>query len=161
MAFEHGMYSKFSTDNIFSGMIDSDGNIFSANTRNNGTKIGIDAQREKELLDQISEQEDIIKNYYDKLVELGVIEIPKTPEELAQEQAEQQAMINQQLLEAIGTLNAEIKELKSNEYSRNANENSGIEIGNNCEDDREKPATGKKRTESGKANNSASNGKSK
>lgn len=146
MAYEESSYQKFSTDNLFTGMLDLDGTIYTANMRSNRTKIGIDTEREQELLNQINEQEEIIKNYYDKLVSLGVIEIPKTPEQIAQEQAEQQAIINQQLLEAIGALNAEIKELKgadANGSSRNDFESGIKPSGENSTTDRAKSGSGK------------------
>lgn len=113
MAYEEFSSQKFSTDNIFTGMIDMDGNIYNASMRNTRTKIGIDAQKESELLAQISEMQETLDNYREKLIELGVIEVPKTPEQIAQEQAEQQAIVNQQLLEAISALNAEVKELRN------------------------------------------------
>lgn len=124
MAFEE-TYQKFSTDNIFTGMIDLDGNIYNASMRNNRVKIGVDAEREQELLNQIEEMQGVIDNYYQKLVDLGAIIPPKTPEQIAQEQAEQQSLINQQLLEAIGSLQAELKEMKSN-----GNDGSSITVGN-------------------------------
>lgn len=150
MAYEESTYQKFSTENIFSGMIDMDGNIYNASMRSNRTKIGIDAEREQELLNQISEQEEIIKNYYDKLIELGVIVPPKTTEELAaeqlkitQEQAEQQALINQSLLEAISSLQSELKEMKTHGNGRNNIESSFKPDEQDSANDRKKSATGK------------------
>lgn len=113
MAYEE-TYQKFSTENIFTGRINMDGEIFTTNMRGLGSKVGIDVEREQELLKQIEEMQGVIDNYYQKLVDLGAIEVPKTSEQIAQEQAEQQAIINQQLLEAIGALNAEVKELRAN-----------------------------------------------
>lgn len=148
MAYEES-YQKFSTDNLFTGRLDLDGTIYNANMRGVGTKVGIDAEREQELLNQISEQEEIIKNYYDKLVSLGVIEVPKTPEEIALEQAAAQATINQQLLEAIGALNTEIKELKG----ANANGNSGYGIEDGREPDKQNSTDNRKVTARNKGSN--------
>lgn len=158
MAYEERAYQKFSTENIFTGMIDMDGNIYSANMRSDRTKIGIDAQKEQELLNQIAEMQETLDNYHEKLVELGVIQIPKSPEQIAQEQAEQQAVINQQLLEAIGALNLEIKELKgvdTNGNSRNNTKSSNEPVEQNSADNREKSAAGKGGTRARKAATSA------
>lgn len=150
MAYEES-YSKFSTDNLFTGVLELDGTIYTASTRNNRRKIGIDSQREEELLRQINEQEEIIKNYYDKLVEIGIITPPKTSEEiaaeqlrLAQEQAEQQALINQSLLEAISGLQSQIKEMTNNGDVRSSSEFSGNTDGQNIKDTG-KISTGNKR----------------
>ena len=99
--------------NIFSGMIDEDGTIYEATSGRKRNIVGIDDQRHSELLKQISDMQGVIDNYYEKLVELGAITPPKTPEQIAQEQAAQQAEINMKLLEAINNLQIEIGTLKS------------------------------------------------
>lgn len=165
MAYEES-YLKYSTDNIFTGAIDRDGTIYQANMRNK-TKIGIDSEREQELLNQMSEMQATLDNYYGKLVELGEIKVPKSAEEIAaeqlrmaQEQAEQQAMINQQLLEAIGSLNAEVRELKGvteNGMDRQYTGTSGNAIGSDSEINRAKPAASKSRNTTRKKVDSANN----
>jgi len=106
------------------GITDADGTIYSFISGRKGQVIGVDLQREQELLTQIGEMESVLENYYQKLVELGVIVPEKTPEQIAkeaaeeqlrivQEQAEEQAKINQALLSAIQGLQAEITEIKS------------------------------------------------
>lgn len=101
-------------ENIFTGMIDEQGNIYEASTGRKRQIVGVDSQREQELLNQINDMQVTIDNYYEKLVELGVITPPKTAEEIATEQAAQQSQINQSLLEAINSLKSEIKELRAN-----------------------------------------------
>jgi len=146
MAYEES-YTRYSAENVFTGLISENGDIYNANYRGARDKIGIDNERETELLKLIEDQEEIIKNYYDKLVELGVITPQKSAEEIAMEQAMEQARINQQLLEAIGALNAEIKELKgagSNVDDRYGAESRGKSDEQNSADNGQKPAAGKR-----------------
>ena len=98
--------------NIFSGIIDQEGNIFEINGYRKGQKIGVDTQRENELLKQIDEITGITDSYRDRLVELGVIQMPKTPEQIATEQANEQQKINKALFEALTGFKSEISELK-------------------------------------------------
>lgn len=111
------------TDNTFVALIDQNGYIRDMSTGRRGEVIGIDYQKEEEYKATIAEMQETLDNYYNKLVELGAITIPKTPEQIAQEaaaeqvriaqeQAEQQATINQALLQAIEGLSTELKELK-------------------------------------------------
>lgn len=99
--------------NIFTGMIDLNGDIYQASVGRNRQKIGIDIQKESELLKQIEEMQSVIDNYYDKLVELGEIIPVKSVEQIAMEQQAEQKEINLALLDAISSLQNEIKELKS------------------------------------------------
>lgn len=115
--------------NVFTAVIDQDGIIYEAGTGRKRQVVGIDTQKEQEYIKTIAELRETLDNYYNKLVSLGVITPPKTPEEiaaeqlkLAQEQAAQQAEINSKLLEAIGTLKAEIKEIKDHGYSEEGGE---------------------------------------
>ena len=145
MAYEES-YTRYSAENVFTGLISENGDIYNANYRGARDKIGIDNERESELLKLIEEQEEIIKNYYEKLVDLGVITPKKSAEEIAMEQAIEQARINQQLLEAIGALNAEIKELKG--AGKNVNDRYGVEScgksdEQNSADNGKKPTTSK------------------
>jgi len=105
------------------GITDLDGTIYAYNSGRKGQAIGVDLQREKELLSQIGDMQDVIENYYSKLVELGAIVPEKSPEQvakeaaeeqlrIAREQSEQQAIVNQALLDAVSSLKAEIAEIK-------------------------------------------------
>lgn len=158
--YEEGMYSKMSADNLFTGYIEKDGSIYVANIRGNQTKVGIDVQRESELLAHIDEITTVMTEYRDKLIELGVLKLPKTPEELAQEQANQQAMINTQLLEAIKVLKDEIKDLKgvnANGNDRLVNDGSRDADGNDSENDRAQAGGNQKRTRASQKGASANN----
>lgn len=120
----------YNSENTFVAMIDSNGMIRDMSTGRRGEIIGVDYQKEDEYKRTIAEMQETLDNYYSKLVELGVIAIPKSPEiiaqeaaaeqlRLTQEQATQQAKINEAILGAIENLNAEMKELKTNGRSGN------------------------------------------
>ena len=66
----------------------------------------------QQTFDELKEMTD---KYYNKLVELGVIVPPKTPEQIQQEQ--QQAM--QDMLSVIRDLKAEVEELKNAKRASN------------------------------------------
>lgn len=132
-------------DNIFTAMIDEAGVIWEAGTGRKRQAVGIDAQKEQDYQSQISEMQGIIDNYYNKLVELGAIVPPKTPEQIAQDQAAQQSEINLKLLEAINSLQAELGELKNNGRIRHSNEPSDNTIGQVSESIGEIAGTGKRR----------------
>jgi len=165
MAYEES-YARYSAENVFTGMINESGDIYNAGYRGATSKVGIDNERENMLLKQISEMQEVIDNYFNKLVELGEIVPQKTPEEiaaeqlrLAQEQAEQQASINKQLLEAIGALNAEVKELKG--VTENGMDRKSTGLGRNTvrsdsENDGKKPTSNKIRNTTRKKNDSES-----
>jgi len=115
----------------FVAVIDNTGTIYQTDSGRKRTAIGVDLQRENELLEQISDMQEVLDNYYQKLVELGAIVPEKSPEEiaretadrqleLAREQAEQQAEINSKLLNAIGALQSEIADMKQNKSSVNS-----------------------------------------
>ena len=75
-----------------------DGNISDVST---GKKIGVTLEKHKEL-------EDISMQYYNKLIEAGLIEKEKTPEEIA---AEQNKLINS-LFNELKDLKAELRSIK-------------------------------------------------
>lgn len=113
-------------NSIFTGDIDKDGTIYSVGTGRERVKVGIDAQREQELLSAMSEMQETLDNWRNVLIENGLLKVPKTAEELAaetaaeqmqfmQRQAQEQAAINQALLKAIEGLNHTVEELKNNE----------------------------------------------
>jgi len=113
-------------------MIGEDGTIYEAGSGRKRQVVGCDSQKEQDYIAQISEMQATIDNYYAKLVELGVIQPPKTAEEIArdaaaeqlkivQEQARQQSEINSNLLAAIASLKREIGGL------RRGNDGVGVE----------------------------------
>lgn len=124
------------TDNIFTAMIDEQGVIWEAGTGRKRQAVGIDAQKEQDYQAQIAEMQERLDQYYNKLVEIGVITPPKSAEQIAQEQAAQQAKINEALLDAVQSLQSEIKELRNN-----GNAGNGAELG--------KPPIGENRTSAG------------
>lgn len=72
-------YEKLSFyNNYFGGYIDGD-NILSTDFYGNKTIVGVTSKKYKDTVD-------LLNTYYNKLVELGVIEKEKTPEDLAKEQ---------------------------------------------------------------------------
>lgn len=74
-------YEKLSFYNsYFGGTIEGD-NILSSDFYGNKTLIGVTIKKYQDTLD-------LLNTYYNKLVELGVIEKEKTPEEVAKEQQE-------------------------------------------------------------------------
>jgi len=151
----------YNTENTFVALIDQNGMIRDMSTGRRGEVIGVDYQKEDEYKRTISEMQETIDNYYGKLVELGAITIPKSPEQIAQEaaaeqlrlvqeQATQQAAINQALLESvqntnaiIGDLQNQIKELKSNGNSGSGIESGAKQIGNDSQGDRPTGKSGK------------------
>lgn len=139
------------SNDTFVALIDQNGMIRDMSTGRRGEIIGVDYQRESEYKATIAEMQETIENYYGKLVELGAIAIPKSPEQIAQEaaaeqlrmaqeQAAQQADINQALLGAIESLNAEVRELKENGNSGHCSGACAKQDGNDSQSDR---ATGK------------------
>lgn len=125
-------------DNIFTAIIDEQGVIWEAGTGRKRQAVGIDAQKEQEYQAQISEMQGVIDNYYNRLVELGEINPPKSADQIAQEQAAQQAEINQALLEAISSLKSELGELRNGD-SRNSNESSINPIQQDSQNNRKAP----------------------
>lgn len=74
-------YEKLSFYNsYFGGTIEGD-NILSSDFYGNKTLVGVTIKKYQDTLD-------LLNTYYNKLVELGVIEKEKTPEEVAKEQQE-------------------------------------------------------------------------
>ena len=117
------------SDNIFTAVIDENGDIYDASTGRKRQKVGIDAQREQELLQEMDEMKIVLDNYYEKLVELGEIKPPKTAEQIALEQAAAQSEINQMLLKTMQEMQLQIKGLSENGYVGNGNGAGGEPIG--------------------------------
>lgn len=127
---------------IFTAMLAENGDILVASTTRENKKVGIDTRREQELLNDIGEMRETLDNWREVLISNGLLKIPKTPEEIAQEQAKQQAEINQALLQAIQNLNNQVEALK-NGNTGNGNEPSLNTVGQDSESDRQKPAGSK------------------
>jgi len=86
--------------NVFMATIDKDGNIMQIDrATSTNVIIGRDLQAFAEQQEIINSQQEIIDNYYNKLVELGVIEIEKTAEEIALETANKQIEIANKQIE--------------------------------------------------------------
>lgn len=82
--------------------VESNGDIYEMVGLNKNRKLGIDIGRERELLQMIQERDEQIKEHIEvldswrpKMILHGYIEIPKTPEEIAQEAAAEQIRIAQ------------------------------------------------------------------
>ena len=96
----------------FTAIIARDGTIMTAGLGREQQKIGIDSQREAELLNEIQSLDARLKEYYERLVELGDIVPPKSAEQIAYEQAAEQAKINAALLETLEIMNKKIELLE-------------------------------------------------
>lgn len=148
------------SNSIFTGDRDTDGTIYSIGVGRERLKVGIDFQREQELLNAIGEMQETLDNWREVLIKNGLLDIPKTAEELQaeaaaeqmqfmQKQAQEQAEINQALLKAIEGLNQKVEGL-NNERDNGINNGS---IGKNGHDIK----TSRKTTGAGKISNSRSN----
>ena len=119
--------------------------------------IGITLQREQEYAQEIQELKELVENYYDKLVKNGVISVPKTAEEIAQDTAQQQQQFMSLVMETMQGMQNEIKELRANGLSDNDIRISEPEVGLNSEKDQSKTRgstksnTARKTTVSGKS----------
>jgi hypothetical protein len=152
---KRGYLMSYQKAEPFVAVIDKDGVIYQNVSGRKGAAVGIDLQREGKLLEQIEKMQDIIDNYYNKLVEVGVIVPPKTAEEVAKEaadeqlrifreQAEEQSKINNTVLDALKALRSEIAEIKKGgaENAENSkgssNEESLSTVGKNREGNNER-----------------------
>ena len=113
--------------NTFVAEISKDGNIYNARS---GALVGIDNEKAQEM-ESVFEKEKaemlgLIENYYNKLVELGVIVPEKSPAEitqaameeqltLARQQAQRQAEINAEMLSMMKTMQEEMNTLKASQ----------------------------------------------
>lgn len=93
----------YGKDNIFTASIGQDGVIYQEKSGGQ-VPVGADMQT-------VQEMQATIDNYYEKLVEVGIIKKEKTAEEIAQEQLAQQQQINQTLMESQQSLMAMVKDL--------------------------------------------------
>jgi hypothetical protein len=108
------------SQNVFTGIIDDSGNIWDFVGGRKNAQIGIDLQKEQALQKDLVDLQEIVDNYYSKLVELGVITRPKSAEEIAQEQInliqnklDEQTAINLSLVDTLQKINEDLKEMRS------------------------------------------------
>jgi hypothetical protein len=97
---------EYGKANPFVALISEDGTIYETNGGRARSAVGVDLQREGELLKTISDMQETLDNWYPKMVEHGYIVPEKTAADIAREQAAEQAEINRMLIK-------EIKGLKS------------------------------------------------
>lgn len=115
-------------NSAFSCRIDND-NIFQTDyLGNNYGQIGVTVKKYKEL-------KDICDSYYNKLVELGVIQKEKTEQEIA---LETQAIMKS-MLDQIQSMQEQINKMKDNK-----NDKSCESVTDYNKDDRAKPSTATK-----------------
>lgn len=100
--------------NYFTGMIDESGTIWDLAAGRKQTAIGIDNQRENEYKTTIADLQEVVDNYYNKLVELGVIQKQKTAEEIQQEIIDNQNNLLKDMMNSLAEVKNELKELKKN-----------------------------------------------
>lgn len=106
-------YEKFSFyNNVFSGVVENDC-IFSTDFYGNRQQIGVSLKKHQETLD-------LLKSYYDKLVESGIIVKEKTPEEIMHEQN----ALMQQLVVQVSQLQSELKTIKGVKEDEHTADNS-------------------------------------
>ena len=89
----------------------STGNYFTADFRD-GKIYKVNSSGSQHIgygISYVNELEQRTKEYMDRLKELG--EFPKTPQEIAQDQVVEQAKINEELLNAIKSLNEKVDKL--------------------------------------------------
>lgn len=138
------------SNTIFTGERDiKDGTIYSVGTGRERIKVGVDLEREQELLQANSDMQDTLDNWREILIQNGLLKMPKTPEEIAREaaeqqlalardQAQQQASINQALLDAISGIQNQIGELKNNGGTNGYSVEPSVEqVGSDSQEDRE------------------------
>lgn len=176
-------------NSIFTGERDiKDGTIYSVGAGRERVKVGVDAEREQELLQSITAMQETLDSWRPKMIEHGYIKIEKSAEETARElaeeqlriaqeqaeqyrqqaelrerefqkQAQQQAEINQALLKAISGIQTQLGEVNTNGRINGYGVESSIdEIGSDSKENRKVTRGSKTSTSTGKTNSS---GKSK
>lgn len=101
-------FQGFSTTNMLTCFIDGE-NIVQVDYMGTRKIVG-------KTMAAYGELESTATEYYNKLVELGVIEVPKTPEEMVKEM---QKNMND-MAAVIAALTSEIKEMKNSGYERDS-----------------------------------------
>lgn len=108
-------YEKFSFyNNYFGGTIEGD-NIYSTDFYGNKHLVGVTSKKHQETMD-------LLNTYYNKLIELGVIEKEKTAEDIAKEQQQMMQLMMQQMESMQKALNDLQHESKPNHNEGEANE---------------------------------------
>lgn len=101
-------------NSCFNAYIQGD-NIIQADFYGNSTAVGITNQKAQQIINENKELKELLDKYTNKLVELGVIQKEKTPEEIMQEQT---ALI-QKMSESLTAMQNEIISLKESKNDRN------------------------------------------
>ena len=114
MDYNFNSFGTFSYGGTYVAYTDKDGRIFSSTTHQ---PVGWTNEYVDGLVDTLD-------NYKNKLVELGVIQKEKTPEEIAKEQ--EQTL--KEAMEVIAQLKKRNEELEANELVRNDSIPAGTEI---------------------------------
>lgn len=116
-------YEKVSFyNNFFGGSIDGD-NIYTSDFYGNKNLIGVTIKKHQETLD-------LLNTYYNKLIEVGVIEKEKTPEEIAKEQQQmmqsmmEQMQAMQETIQSLQTQKNQSNKGDINEYRTSSKNNS-------------------------------------
>jgi len=114
-----------SYENTFAAIISKDGTIFNARS---SVPVGVDNERVKEiesaLGEQMSDMQEVIDQLFQELVDAGLREVQKTPEQIARDaaeeqlqlaraQAQEQAEFNASMLDVMRAMQDEIKGLKA------------------------------------------------
>ena len=121
MAYENNYNANYNypkASNIFTGVIDESGNIYSTGYGRDRNLVGVDMQKYNELNAQITDMQSTLDEYFNRF---GALEPLKTEAELKaeedmrimQQEREEQREINQAMLSAIQNLTAEISALKT------------------------------------------------
>lgn len=109
-------YEKLSFYNsFFGGTIEGD-NILSSDFYGNKTVVGVTLKKYEDTLN-------LLNLYYDKLVDLGVIEKEKTPEDIAKEQQE----MMKQMMEKMQEMQATIDSMNNKQALTKGNRNDEYE----------------------------------
>jgi hypothetical protein len=101
-------YEIYNTATPFIAVIGQDGTIYSHESGRAQFKVGVDSKKEEEHLAHIRELTAIADEYRDKLIELGAIKEPKTPEDALIEQMNSQKEVNETLMAEIRQMRKEI-----------------------------------------------------
>lgn len=90
------------------------GNIVQVDTSSTGQSnkvVGVVSQVYDSLSNELNDLRDTCMGYYNKLVELGAITVPKTPEEIS----ETQSKVLEEILDGFKMLNSRLEKLENKE----------------------------------------------
>lgn len=91
--------------------VGNDGKIYSYDRTGQSTPIGVTIEQYNELKAAFEQSENIGQQYYDLLVEKGIIQKELTPAEIAQQQAEQLEEVRKTNAEAVRIMTEMSKQL--------------------------------------------------